>query len=171
MDERIDISAWLSCDVKEAFNMFSQAEKIQTWLPNGANVESVADGKFEISWRLTFNDINTTIGSKILAYEPDKFLSFELNTRTDDSILDSSPHHSKLVIYFLPIPRNNKIKRHFTEVHLIVSGWAASAEGEALKTWFETTWAFSFEKLIEHINNRKRKKIRKVHKVTGDGNN
>lgn len=170
MEESINLSAWLGCDRTQAFNMFTNKEHLQSWLPVVANVDPKVGGTYELTWSLKpdikkktkkkIKKKKTTIGCKILAYEPDKYLAFEWKGSTDKPSSDSSQLHTQVAVYFLPMDSNKKRRGQFTEVHLILTGWKDIDEGKEVKTWIETTWTDAFEKLIEHVNDLKEENSR-----------
>ena len=148
MDESVHLSAWLGCNVNQAFKMFTNKEHLQSWLPVVENVEPKEGGKYEISWAME----KPSIGCKILIYEPNKYLMFEWKGPADKSFMYSSQLDTQVTIYFLPIDCNKMSEEQFTEVRLILTSFNDLDNDEEIKKWFEITWANAFEKLIEHVN-------------------
>ena len=148
LDESINLSAWLGCNVNQAFNMFTNKEHLMSWLPIVVNVEPKAGGKYEISWIKE----KPLIECKILIYEPNKYIMFEWKAPADMSFMCPSEIDTQVTIYFLPIASKKTIKKKFTEVHLTLTILNDSDNDKELKLWFESTWANAFEKLIEHVN-------------------
>ncbi|WP_455393237.1 SRPBCC family protein [[Eubacterium] cellulosolvens] len=158
MEESINLSAWLGCNVNQAFNMFTNKEHLQSWLPVVKNVEPKLGGKYEVSVvkkpenKKSKKDKKNTIGCKILAYEPNKFIAFEWKAPDDKSIKDSSKLRSQVAIYFLPMASKKKLKQSFTEVHLILTVWKDKNNGRESKERIEDTWANAFAKLTEYVS-------------------
>ena len=148
LDESIHLSAWLSCKVNQAFEMFTNKEHLISWLPIVANVEPKAGGKYEISWTME----KPSIEGKILIYEPNKYIMFEWKDRSDKSPMYSSQLDIQVTIYFLPMDCNKTSEEQFTEVRLTLTSFNDLDNDKEIKIWFEITWANAFEKLIEHVN-------------------
>jgi uncharacterized protein YndB with AHSA1/START domain len=158
LEESINLSAWLGCSVEQAFNMFTNKEHLMSWLPIVSNVEPKIGGKFELSWASgskktkKLNKKKTTIGCKILGYEPNKYLAFEWKGPTNGSSMNLSQHQTYITVYFLPMDTKKRSKNQFTHVHLTLTGLKDFDEVEEVKAWFEDNWTSAFEKLIEHVN-------------------
>ena len=115
-------------------------------------------GKYEISWGLGSHNTKklkkkkTTIGCKIIGYEPNKYLAFEWKGPTNGSAINLSEHQTHVAVYFLPMDTKKKNDNQFTHVHLTLTGFKDFDEVDEVKTWFEQSWSSAFEKLIEHVN-------------------
>ena len=149
LDESINLSAWLGCNVEQAFEMFTNKKHLQSWLPIVADIEPKEGGKYEISWTKE----KPSIGTKILIYKPNKCLTFECKGSSDKLPLDSSLLDTEVTIYFLPMDCNEMSEEQFTEVRLILTTFNDMDNDDEIKIWFESTWANAFEKLIEYVNN------------------
>lgn len=152
MDKIINLSVWLRCNVKEAFDKFTINEQLESWLTEQAEVEPQTGGKFELFWNPENKEIDSTIGCKILAFQPGKYLAFEWKGPAQfKDFMNTAQPLTHVVIYFLPISGDDPDK-DFTEVHLIHTGWRNTEEWEKARVWFENSWAMSFEKLSEIVN-------------------
>ncbi|WP_455393252.1 SRPBCC family protein [[Eubacterium] cellulosolvens] len=147
MDESIHLSAWLGCNVNQAFEMFTNKEHLMSWLPIVANIEPKTGGKYEISWTKK----KPSTGCKILIYEPNKYLMFEWKS-SDKYFKHSSLLDIQVTIYFLPMDCNKMSEEQFTEVHLILTSFNDLDNDKEIRLWFESTWANAFENLIDHVN-------------------
>ena len=137
MGNQTDLSAWLGCDAKAAFNMFASKGRLQSWLPTGISVKSLKNGRFKITWTIHFmDDTKTTLNGRILAYEPNKYLAFEFSSQISKSIMNSSAFSTQMIIYFLPMPGEKSGNARFTEVHMVLSDWGDVIHGDFLKSWF-----------------------------------
>ena len=76
-DKIIYHSTRLKCDLKKAFQMFTVNKHLEKWLTQVADVEPKVGGKYELFWNPQDRENDSTIGCKILALQPNKFLSFE----------------------------------------------------------------------------------------------
>ena len=148
LDESIHLSAWLGCNVTQAFKMFTKKEHLISWLPFVANVEPKAGGKYEISWSME----KPSIESKILIFEPNKYIMFEWKGPIDKSLIYFSQLNIQVTVYFFPIEGNKMSEEQFSEVRLTLTIFNDIDNDEKSKIWFEITWANLFEKLIEHVN-------------------
>ena len=146
--ESIHLSAWLGCNVNQAFEMFTNKEHLTSWLPIVANVEPKVGGKYEISWIKE----RPSIRCKILIYEPNKCLLFEWKGHADESFMYSSLLDIQVTLYFLPMDCNKMSDEQFTEVRFILTSFNDLDNNKEIKLWIESTWANAFEKLIEHVN-------------------
>lgn len=77
MDKVLHHTVRLDCDARRAFEMFTINELLQSWLAPLAEVEPVAGGKYELFWDPMDRENDSTIGCRVSAIEPNKFLSFE----------------------------------------------------------------------------------------------
>ncbi len=48
MQKIIQIEIELNCDISQAFNLFTVNEKLESWLPEKAEVEPKVGGKYEL---------------------------------------------------------------------------------------------------------------------------
>jgi uncharacterized protein YndB with AHSA1/START domain len=153
MDKIIHAAVQLRCDARRAFEMFTVNDLLQSWLAPLAEVERVVGGKYELFWEPTERENNSTIGCKVTALEPDKFLSFEWRgPKQFKHFMNDADPLTHVVVFFIPRGEGSNI---FTDVHLIHSGWRSGAEWEEAKAWFESSWRGAFKTLGEQINQGK----------------
>jgi uncharacterized protein YndB with AHSA1/START domain len=154
LDKIINLSVWLSCPVAQAFEMFTKNAHLQSWLTELADVEPAVGGKYELFWNPSDKENDSTIGCKVLAIQPEKYLAFEWKGPSQfKHFMNIARPLTHVVIYFLPMTRD-KAGQTFTEVHMIHTGWRESDEWEEARAWFESSWANAFEKLSEVINKK-----------------
>ena len=144
LDESIHLSAWLGCNVNQAFKLFTNKDHLMSWLPIVEDIEPKEGGKYEISWTKE----KPSIGSKILIYKPNKYLMFEWKGPTNKSFMDSSQLETQVTIYFLPMDTKKMSEGQFTEVRLTLTSFNDSDDDEETRSWLENTWANAFEKLV-----------------------
>lgn len=150
MDKIIYQRARLQCDTHRAFEMFTVNELVQTWLAPMAEIEPFPGGKYELFWDPGDRGINSTIGCKMTAIEPDKFLSFEWKGPTQyQHFMNEADPLTYVVVFFTPCDDQPS---PCTEAHLIHSGWRSSAEWEEAREWFERAWGAAFEELETQVN-------------------
>ena len=151
MDKIINLSVWLNCTNDHAFEMFTKNEHLASWLTTAADVEPKLGGKYELFWNPDDKENDSTIGCKISAYEPSRYLAFEWKgPKQFKHFMNTSRPLTHVVIHFIPKTTDDKDKTT-TEVHLIHTGWGNSADWEEARVWFEIAWANSFEKLTELV--------------------
>jgi uncharacterized protein YndB with AHSA1/START domain len=142
-------SVRLNCDAHRAFEMFTVNEHIQSWLTLIADVEPVVGGKYELSWDPDDRESNSTIGCKVTAIEPGKFLSFEWKgPKQYQHFMNNADPLTHVVVFFIPCGDGST---PCTEVHLVHSGWGSSAEWEEARQWFERAWDNAFEELRKRV--------------------
>lgn len=148
MDKIIHYSVRLQCDVNRAFEMFSDNEFLQTWLVNVAEVEPVVGGKYELFWEPDDRENNSTIGCRVTAVEPDKFISFEWRSpKQYKQFANNADPLTHVVVFFIPNGENS------TQVQLIHSGWRSSAEWETARQWQDRAWSVAFKELEKQVSN------------------
>lgn len=146
MDKIIHCSVQLQCDVHRAFEMFTVNHLLESWLVNVAEVEHVVGGKYELFWEPEDRENNSTIGCKLTAIEPNKFLSFEWRSpKQYKHFANNADPLTHVVVFFIP-------DDEVTEVHLIHSGWRSSSEWEEARQWQDRAWSGAFKELEKKVN-------------------
>jgi uncharacterized protein YndB with AHSA1/START domain len=113
----------------------------------GAEIEPRISGKYELSWDPENPQKDSTIGCKVTALEPGKFLSFQWKGPTQFShFMNNADSLTHAIVFFIPIDSTN------TEVHLIHTGWKSSSEWEEARKYFEAAWSSAFEKLRQIVS-------------------
>ena len=145
MDKIIYHSISLKCDPQKAFKMFTINKHLEKWLTHVADVKPKVGGKYELFWNPEDMENDSTIGCKILALHPSRFLSFEWRgpKQFKDFMNDVRPL-TNVVIAFIPHAEG-------TEVHLLHNGWRDTAEWEEARQWFEKTWAMALSGLQRYV--------------------
>ncbi len=142
----------LHTDAKNAFRMFIENEQIQTWLCPTADIEPLAGGKYELFWNPEDREYDSTIGCRITAIEPNKFLSFEWKgPKQFNHFMNNADPLTHVVVFFIPREKGND-SISSTDVHLIHTGWRNSAEWDEARSWFERAWNEAFRVLIKKVN-------------------
>jgi len=150
MNRIIHHSVLLRCDTHQAFEMFTVNELLQSWLTTLAEVEPLVGGKYELFWDPVNKESNSTIGCKVTAIEPGKFLSFEWKGPEQfQHFMNNADPLTHVVVFFVPCADGSSTR---TEVHVIHSGWGSSAEWEEARQWFERAWSNAFAELRKQVN-------------------
>lgn len=129
--------------------MFTKNASIQTWLAQIADVEPCVGGKYELFWDADNREINSTIGCKITAIEPDTLLCFEWKGPVQFAhfmnIADPLTH---VVVSFSAICDDENA----TEIHLVHTGWKSDENWEEARAWFEKVWRNALFALSKEID-------------------
>lgn len=148
MDTIIFYSARLECDAKQAFEMFTVNERLEKWLTIMADVEPRVGGKYELFWNPKDRENDSTIGCKVLAIQPDKFLCFEWKgPKQHKHFMNERRPLTNVVIFFIPCEEE-------TEVYLLHTGWGDTEEWKEARQWFDKAWAMAFSELQKHVNKK-----------------
>jgi uncharacterized protein YndB with AHSA1/START domain len=141
MDKIIYQSVTLKCDLEKAFAMFTVNEHLEKWLTQKADVEPRVGGRFELFWNPEDKANDSTIGCKILAIQPSKFISFEWKgPKQFKRFMNDAKPLTNVVVFFIPYSKG-------TEVHLLHSGWRDTTEWEEARQWFDEAWKNAFSEL------------------------
>ncbi len=150
MQKIIQIEIELNCDISEAFEMFTVSEKLESWLPEKAEVEPKIGGKYELFWDPQNPDINSTIGCRITSFEKDKFLSFEWKgPEMFQSFMNFCDPLTHVVVFFTPGLKDPKKSL----VYLFHSGWRDDPEWQKAREYFEKAWSGALSELKEKLSN------------------
>lgn len=145
MDKVISTVADLDCPAQTAFAMFTENQHLQGWLTALADVEPQVGGKYELFWNPGDKENDSTIGCKVTALQPGKLLCFEWKgTSQLKEIMNEIRPLTHVSVFFLPAGEQ-------TEVHLVHSGWGASAEWEQARSFFEKAWEMAFSALKKYV--------------------
>jgi uncharacterized protein YndB with AHSA1/START domain len=130
--------------------MFTLGDSLQRWLAPVAEVSPRVGGKYELFWEPADRENNSTIGCRITALEPDRFLSFEWKgPKQFKQFMNAADPLTHVVIFFVP---GGEDAGQWTDVHLIHSGWRSTHEWEAARQWFEVSWHGAFAELSSQVN-------------------
>lgn len=151
MDRIIYRSVTLQCDTEKAFRMFTLNAHLEKWLTVSADVEPKVGGKYELFWNPKDKENDSTIGCKILAISPGKFLNFEWKgAKQFKQFMNNVKPLTNVTVFFFSQQRS-------TEVHLVHTGWRESPEWEEARQWFDKAWEDAFAKLKTYVESRQKK--------------
>jgi uncharacterized protein YndB with AHSA1/START domain len=146
MDKIIHVSAELDCSSAEAFSMFTDRQKIESWLATEANVEPKIGGLYELFWNPEDKRYDSTIGCRITALVSDRLLAFEWKRpKQYNNFMNSVDPLTHVAVSFISTTQTT------TEVHLVHSGWRNSSEWEEARQWFAKAWKQAFGELKNKI--------------------
>ena len=149
MQNIIQIEIELDCGVHEAFNFFTINEKLESWLPEKAEVEPKVGGKYELFFTPPNREINSTIGCKITSIERDKFVSFEWKgPEMFQSFMNFCDPLTHVVVVFSSSSADPKK----TTLFLFHSGWRDDQEWQKARDYFENAWSGALTNLKEKLS-------------------
>jgi uncharacterized protein YndB with AHSA1/START domain len=145
----IQIKIELNCDIREAFELFTVSEKLESWLPEKAEVEPKIGGKYELFWDPQNPDINSTIGCRITSFEKDKFLSFEWKgPEKFQSFMNFCDPLTHVVVVFTKSLKDPEKSL----VYLFHSGWRDDPGWQEARNYFEKAWSGALTNLKEKLS-------------------
>ena len=145
MDKIIYRSVTLRCNSDEAFDQFTVNSNLEKWLTVSADVEPKVGGKYELFWNPKDKENDSTIGCKVLAITPGKFLNFEWKgAKQFKHFMNNVRPLTNVSVFFIP-------NRGSTEVHLIHTGWREGPDWEEARKWFEKAWETAFAELTTYV--------------------
>jgi len=146
MDKIIYRSVRLKCNPSKAYEMFTVNKHLEKWLTQIADVELKVGGKYELFWNPEDKENDSTIGCKILALQPNRFLSFEWKgAKQFKHFMNDVRPLTNVVTFF--IPTNDG-----TEVHILHTGWRETEEWKKAFEWFERAWTMVLSELEKYVN-------------------
>jgi uncharacterized protein YndB with AHSA1/START domain len=152
MDKVVYRSVRLKCDAEKAFETFTVNEHLEKWLTQEAHVQPKVGGAYELYWNPKDKETDSTIGCKILAIHPNRFLVFEWKgSKQFKRFMNNADPLTQVVVFFVPCGRRSE---DCTEVYLIHSGWKSSKRWEEARQWFERTWAQALSELEKYVKRR-----------------
>ncbi len=151
MQKIIQIEIELNCDISQAFELFTVNEKLESWLPEKAEVDPKVEGKYELFWDPQNREINSTIGCKITSIEKDKFLSFEWKgpERFQSFLNFCDPLTHVVVVFSFSSDDPQK-----TTLFLFHSGWRDGPEWQKARDYFEKAWSGALTNLNEKLSSK-----------------
>jgi len=151
MQNIIQIEIELNCGVHETFNFFTVNEKLESWLPEKAEVEPKVGGKYELFWDPQNREINSTIGCKITSIENDKYLSFEWKgPERFQSFMNFCDPLTHVVVVFSSFSDEPKK----TTLFLFHSGWRDDPEWQKARDYFKNAWSDALTNLKEKLSSK-----------------
>ncbi|MFX0074647.1 MAG: SRPBCC domain-containing protein [Candidatus Hermodarchaeota archaeon] len=149
MQNIVHIEIELNCDVHQAFEFFTVNEKVESWLPEKAEVEPKVGGKYELFFQPKTPEVNSTVGCKITSIEKDKFLSFEWKgPEMFQSFMNFCDPLTHVVVVFSPSSNNPKK----SVLYLFHSGWRNGSNWQEARNYFEKAWTGALTGLKEKLN-------------------
>lgn len=143
-DKVIHLKARVNCGTRCAFEMFTVKRRLESWLTAEANVDLRIGGSYELFWQPEDKENNSTVGCRITAIEPEKFISFEWRSpKQYKHFANNADPLTHVVVFFVP-------QGAVTEVHLVHSGWRSSPQWEEARLWQERAWRVAFKELEKH---------------------
>jgi len=126
--------------------MFTVNAHLEKWLTKVADVEPKLGGKYELFWNPEDMTNDSTIGCKILAFQPSNFLAFEWKgPRQFKHFMNDASPLTHVVVCFIPCHDG-------TEIHLLHTGWRNTPEWEEARKWFDRAWTMVLTELQKYTS-------------------
>ena len=132
----------VSVSIDEAWKLWTEREKIESWLTGAANLEVKVGGLYELFWEPEHPERNSTIGCKILELEPHRLISFQWKGPTQFAdIMNKAPLPTWVRVTFSNFEKNQTIIRleHF--------GWKSEPKWVEAQKWQANAWLQALSKL------------------------
>ncbi|MFQ6126325.1 MAG: SRPBCC domain-containing protein [Candidatus Heimdallarchaeota archaeon] len=150
MENIIQITISIECDVKQAFRMFTVNELLENWLTVKAEVEPKVGGKYELFWDPDSREINSTIGCSITGFEQDNFVSFNWKGPVEfQPFMNSADPLTHVIVFFSP----NSNDPNKTIIRLFHTGWRKDREWQQARNYFEKAWSQALQELKNKLKN------------------
>ena len=151
MENIIQIKIEIDCDIHRAFDSFTVASLLESWLTKKAEVQLEVGGKYELFWEPENRNVNSTIGCRITGFEKDKYVAF--NWKGPDqfqSFMNSSDPLTHVIVFILPKPDDPTT----TIIHLFHTGWGKGDEWQQARDYFEKAWSMALKELQKNEKER-----------------
>lgn len=149
-DPVIHQTADLKSSVEEAFNYFTEPDKITQWLTQKAEIEPRVGGKYELFWTPEDPDPenNSTFGCRIQAIDPPNFIHFEWKGNAEQKhFMNCVQPLTQVSVTFTGISENQ------TRINLLHSGWRQGSEWESARQYFINAWNGALKQLEKNVLN------------------
>ncbi|KPJ73583.1 hypothetical protein AMJ52_03425 [candidate division TA06 bacterium DG_78] len=141
MDKIIYRTINLPCDEQKAFQMFTVNEHLENWLTMAADVEAKVGGKYELFWNVEDRENDSTIGCKVLVFQPNSLIVFEWKgPKQFKHFMNNARPLTNVTVFVRQSVEDS-------EIHLLHAGWRNTPEWDEARQWFEKNWDSAFEKL------------------------
>jgi phenylpropionate dioxygenase-like ring-hydroxylating dioxygenase large terminal subunit len=137
----------LDCSPSEAYQWFTEDEKLETFFAVEANVEPKLGGKYELSWDPENKPDDSTIGCRITALAAGRMLAFDWKGPVQfAAIMNEADPLTHVVLSFFPLDPER------CEIHLVHTGWREGDTWMAARDYFDHAWRSVFDALKEEVN-------------------
>ncbi|MEX2326592.1 MAG: SRPBCC domain-containing protein, partial [Pseudomonadales bacterium] len=130
-DHVIHVAAFVAVQPARAFEYFTNADLLTTWLTAAAEVEPKIGGKYELFWEPHDRENNSTIGCRITALKADQFIAFQWRSpKQFKAFANGADPLTHVVVSLVPEGAG-------TRIHLVHAGWQSSPDWEEARIWQE----------------------------------
>lgn len=148
MNDTIYQSISLPCSLPEAFSMFIQKQKVETWLCQVAEIEPKLNGKYELFWDKNDKMHNHTVGCKITVYDFNRVLAFQWKgPQKFASFMNQCDPLTHVGVLFSQ-------QANCTTVSLLHSGFRHTEKWEQAYHWFILAWQQAFTALEQAVQGK-----------------
>ena len=146
MDKIIHCTADVQCELRKAFQLFTDNTMLESWLAVHADVVPEIGGKYELFWEPEKRENNSTLGCKITAFDENQLIAFEWRSPVQfKHFANNADPLTHVAITFIPADES-------TIIHLVHSGWRSSSEWIEARQWQQRSWSMAFENLTAMVN-------------------
>ena len=132
-EKAIDARITVKAPAAEVFKTWTTSEGIRTFFAPDANVQLRVDGPFEIYMNpLAQPGLKGADGMRILAFQPDRMLSFTWNA--PPNLPEARAQRTVVILRFKPVGDTE------TEVTLHHVGWGEGGEWDKTYDYFSLAW-------------------------------
>jgi uncharacterized protein YndB with AHSA1/START domain len=143
----------LRCSPAKAFGFFTRNEHLEQWLCVKAKVKPELGGRYELFWSPEHPEVDSTIGCRITAFEPNRVLAFEWKgPKQYRRFMNSADPLTHVTVVFIPFSTRTAAG---TEVHLVHTGWRSTKKWEEARLWFDRMWQHCLKKELPRYAGRK----------------
>jgi uncharacterized protein YndB with AHSA1/START domain len=140
--ESILLEKTISVSPKNAWKLWTDPEKLTTWLAPVARIELKKDGLYELFWEPNHPEQNSTIDCKIIDLRLHEMLVFQWKGPVQFAhMMNTSPLPTWVRVTFAPHGKNETTFRleHF--------GWKSDPQWIEAKRWQRKAWMHAFSQL------------------------
>jgi uncharacterized protein YndB with AHSA1/START domain len=132
----------LDTSAQEAWNLWTDSEKLEQWLTTEANVNAIIGGSYELFWDPTNHNDNSTLGCKISALVPYRLIAFQWRGPVAFAdFMNNEPFPTWVSVSFEAKGASQ------TALHFRHSGWGEGERWSAAREWQKNAWTGAFKEL------------------------
>ena len=127
----------------EALDWFLEPGKLARWLCEKAEVEPRIGGRYELFWDPARPDVNSTLGCRVLEYEPGKILKVSW-AGNEEQLEFMEPGSTTVAVSVETVGSGCRLR---LEHH----GFGGSNRWLKAERWFDTAWKNALARLTETV--------------------
>ncbi|MCB9654020.1 MAG: SRPBCC domain-containing protein [Deltaproteobacteria bacterium] len=141
-NQPVQILVSLSAPIERVWRAWTENEELTTWLTAKANVALLVGGPYELFWEPDHPDRNSTLGCKVTAFEPMRFLAFSWRGPTEFAhLMNTEPFPTSVRVAFTETSIGE------TVIELEHGGWGLGPKWAEARAWQDRAWRVAFAQL------------------------